>query len=54
LEIFEKDNANFRRTNEKQQLYTLDACKVVELDLKNTLEKLVTFIFGKCEQKKIN
>lgn len=44
LEIFEKEPTV--RGSDKQQVYTLDATKLVELDLKNCLEGLVQFIFG--------
>ncbi|CAF0836153.1 unnamed protein product [Brachionus calyciflorus] len=46
MDIFEKDPSNLKRTSEKQKNYTLDACKIVEYDLKNTLTNLVQFIFG--------
>lgn len=46
MDIFEKDAANLARTTEKQQNYTIDASKIAEYDLKNTLTKLVQFIFG--------
>lgn len=49
MEIFEKDPNNLKRNSEKQKLYTLDACKVVEYDLKNCLTNLVQFIFGNCK-----
>jgi phenylalanyl-tRNA synthetase alpha chain len=52
-DIFEKNknelSANKRENNEKQAVYTRDASKLVELDLKNTLTSLVQFIFGSCE-----
>ena len=46
IEIFETNVVNQVETNDKQKLYTLDACKVVEYDLKNCLTNLVNFIFG--------
>lgn len=46
MDIFEKEDSNLIRTFEKQKNYSLDASKIVEYDLKNTLTKLVQFIFG--------
>lgn len=46
MDVFERDPANLKRTIEKQKNYTIDASKVVEYDLKNTLTKLVQFVFG--------
>ena len=53
LDIFEKNPENVKRTLEKQKNYTLDATKIVEYDLKNTLTNLVQFIFGSCRYLKI-
>jgi len=46
LDIFEKQQDQIIRNSEKQKLYTLDATKLVELEMKNTLTNLVQFIFG--------
>jgi phenylalanyl-tRNA synthetase alpha chain len=46
LEIFEKNPDFLKRTSEKQEVYSLDACKLVELELKGVLTNLVQFIFG--------
>lgn len=46
LDIFEKEPDCLVRNNEKQRLYTLDATKLVELEMKNCLTNLVQFIFG--------
>ena len=45
LDIFEKDPGNLQRTTEKQRPYTLDATKLVELEMKTCLTNLVHFIF---------
>ena len=46
LEILEQD-ADIIETDEKQKEHTLDAVRVMELDLKQTLEDLVKHLFGK-------
>ena len=46
LHIFERDKNYMYETEEKQAEHTLDAAKMVELDLKRTLEELVKEIFG--------
>ena len=46
LDIFEKDPDFMVETQDKQTSHTLDAAKMVELDLKRTLEELVKDLFG--------
>jgi hypothetical protein len=46
LHVIEPNPANQIETNEKQKIYSLDATKIAEYDLKNTLTNLVQFIFG--------
>ena len=46
LDIFEKDPDFMVETQDKQTPHTLDAAKMVELDLKRTLEELVKDLFG--------
>ena len=46
LNVFEKDKALMVRNSEKQSVYTLDATKIVEYEMKNVLTGLVQFIFG--------
>lgn len=47
LEIIEKNPDKQVRTNEKQELYKLEASKLTERELKNTLEGLTKKLFGK-------
>lgn len=46
MDIFEKDSTQLVRDDGKQKEYTLDASKLVELEMKNTLTNLVQFVFG--------
>uniref|UniRef100_A0A667YZ94 Phenylalanine--tRNA ligase, mitochondrial n=1 Tax=Myripristis murdjan TaxID=586833 RepID=A0A667YZ94_9TELE len=43
LSLFE---AGGRRTPQKQETHSLEAVKLVEFDLKNTLTRLITYLFG--------
>ena len=52
LDIFEKTKGDDIRTSEKQGIYTLDATKLVELEMKNTLTNLAQFIFGSSKSVK--
>ena len=47
LEILEQDPTFMVETDEKQLEHTIDAAKMLELDLKRTLEALVKELFGK-------
>ena len=49
LSLFE---AGGRRTAQKQQCHTLEAVKLVEHNLKSTLTRLVTSLFGKGEHSR--
>ena len=51
MSIFESDESQRVQTSEKQKVYTLDASKLVEYDLKNCLTNLVSFIFGNSGKK---
>ena len=43
--MFEDPN-NSKRTSDKQESHTLDAAKLLEYDLKNTLSSLAHHLFG--------
>lgn len=49
VDIFETNSSLAKRTGQKQAEHTLNASKLVEDDLKNTLTNLVQFIFGSCK-----
>ena len=51
MSIFESDVSQRVQTSEKQKVYTLEASKLVEDDLKNCLTNLVSFIFGNSGKK---
>ena len=46
LQLFEKDSSLMVETRDKQATHTLDAVRVVELDLKRSLEVLMRELFG--------
>jgi phenylalanyl-tRNA synthetase alpha chain len=57
MDIFERkessSSSSSGRSAEKQAVYTMDASKLVEFDLKNCLTGLAEFVFGSCMQNYI-
>lgn len=53
IEIFSKKNDDVSSA-ERQGVYTLDASKIVESELKNCLTGLAEFVFGGCKSSLIN
>jgi hypothetical protein len=50
MKLFEEEPS--KRTIDKQSVYSLDACKIVEYELKECLTSLVQFIFGSSKTNK--
>ena len=54
LELFESHPDSERDTSEKQSMHTMDAVKMMEINLKETLNKLMQSLFGNEIETRLN